>query len=260
MTQNLALQNTQPTSLFPSEQEWKTIVEQAQVLQKSGFLPVAVKSPEQAIAIALKGREIGVPMMQAFAHISVINGKTSVSSELQLALIYKNCSGAIVDYVQTNNEVCTIDAQRPGRKKQRFSFSMEDAKRAGLTEKENWKKYPAAMLRARCVSVVAHAMFPDSIIGIVSQEDEVSETIDCEPLDVTSETTASPIMTPKSMSREELGAAIDKCITKLKLPDASVAQLLQEEFKKTSSNLLSDTEMTKLLSILQAEVSRQGMK
>jgi hypothetical protein len=42
---------------------------------------------------------------------------------------------------------------------------MEDAKVAGLLSKDTWKKYPEAMLRARCVAIVARALFPDAIMG-----------------------------------------------------------------------------------------------
>jgi hypothetical protein len=36
-----------------------------------------------------------------------------------------------------------------------FRFTIEDAGCAGLLAKDNWRKYPAAMLRARCISAVA---------------------------------------------------------------------------------------------------------
>lgn len=259
MEKSLTIQNTTGMPLLPSQAEWEMIKEQATIFVKTGFLPAAVKTPEQAIAIAIKGREIGVPMMQAFSHISVINGKPSISAELMLALIYKNCRGAVVEYLQSSNDLCVVEARRPGGKKQRFTFSIDDAKRAGLAAKENWVKYPAAMLRARAVSAAAHAVFPDAIMGIESNDAAIPETADCEPVDVTAETTTASITKPKELTRKELGIEIDKCIKALKLPEESVAQLLQEEFKK-KSNDLSDTEMGKLLAIMQAEMAKTGTK
>lgn len=53
-------------SLFPSETEWKMLKEQATMAVKSGFLPRAVDTPEKAIVIALKGRELGIPPDASF--------------------------------------------------------------------------------------------------------------------------------------------------------------------------------------------------
>ena len=40
----------------------------------TGFLPDSIRSPEQAFAIALKGRELGIPPMMAFAGLYIIKG------------------------------------------------------------------------------------------------------------------------------------------------------------------------------------------
>lgn len=152
-------------SLLPSEAEWKLSKEMVLVFIKTGMLPSAIKTPEQAMLVAIKGREMGIPMLHAFAHIHVIQGKPTISSELMLALIYKNIPGAIVDFLETTNSKCVIEAKRPGGKPSLFIFSMEDAKLAGMTGKDNWHKHPAAMLRARCVSAMARAVFPDALMG-----------------------------------------------------------------------------------------------
>ena len=50
---------------------------------------------------------------------------------------------------------------------------MEDAKRAGLGGKDNWRKYPKAMLRARCISGALRAWAPDAIGAGVYVEGEI---------------------------------------------------------------------------------------
>lgn len=178
-------------SLNPSETEWATLKSQAQMAVSSGFLPSSVNTPEKAVIIALKGRELGIPMMQAYSSIHVISGKPSASAELMMALIYKNCPGAIVNYINNDNESCEIEAIRPGGKPALFSFSMSDAKDAGLLSNPTWKKYPRAMLRSRCVSEMARAVFPDAIMGVsytpeelgaeVTEEGEVLKDVTSEP-------------------------------------------------------------------------------
>ncbi len=168
----------QPAFTLPSGQEWMLIKEQASLVVKTGFLPSAIKTPEQAIAVALKGRELGVPMMQAFAHIHIIEGKPSISSELMLALIYRNVSSAIINFVQTDDKACVIHAARSsGQGASKFSFTIEDAKRAGVTGKSNWVKYPAAMLRARAISAMARAVFADAIMGCSYTPEELGAEV-----------------------------------------------------------------------------------
>jgi hypothetical protein len=151
---------------MPGPQEWAMLKEQAQLAVRSKLLPAGISTPEQAVIIALKGREIGVPPMQAFSHIHVIKGKPAISAELMLALIYKNCPGSVISYLQTDAHACRIQAKRPGNEKpSEFSFTIEEAKMAGLTSKDSWRQYPAAMLRARCISLMARAIFPDAIMG-----------------------------------------------------------------------------------------------
>lgn len=145
---------------------------------KSGFLPTSIRTAEQAIIIMLKGRELGIPPMQAFSSIAVVSGKPTMSAELMLSMIYKNVSGAIVDIVTTNDKECKIEAKRPNGKKTVFTFTMEDAKRANLTGKGPWLTYPAAMLRARCISSMARAMFPDALSGVVYTAEELGAQVD----------------------------------------------------------------------------------
>ncbi|MBV9282954.1 MAG: hypothetical protein JOZ41_23015, partial [Chloroflexi bacterium] len=54
---------------------WTVLREQADVLVRSGFLPHGVNTPEKAISIVMKGRELGIPPMYALSNIAVINGK-----------------------------------------------------------------------------------------------------------------------------------------------------------------------------------------
>ncbi len=147
---------------------------------RSGFLPASIKTSEQAIIIILKGRELGIPPMQAFSNIAVVNGKPTMSAELMLSMIYRNVPGAIVNYLHTDETKCVIEAQRPLGKPTTFKFTMDDAKRANLAGKGPWISYPAAMLRARCVSAMARAMFSDALSGVVYTAEELEGTDDQE--------------------------------------------------------------------------------
>lgn len=159
---------------LPGQQEWLMIEKICMYGVKSSLLPSTVNTIEKAIIIALKAREIGVPTMLGFSHINVVNGKPAISSELMLSLIFRNCPGAVIEYLETSNDVCKINARRPGQTRfSTFTYSIDDAKKANLDNKDTWKKFPAAMLRARCISAMARALFPDAIMGCSYTPDEL---------------------------------------------------------------------------------------
>lgn len=152
--------------------EWQVMREQAGILVKTGFLPEAIRTPEQAIAIMLKGRELNVPAMYALSNIVVIKGKPVANSELMLALIYRDHGDNAIRFTQSDEKVCTIAYRRQSwAEPEMFSFSMEDAKQAGLLSNQTWQKYPKAMLRARCISAVARMAFADTIGGLYTPEE-----------------------------------------------------------------------------------------
>lgn len=163
---------------LPTIQEFQTMKELGTMAVKSGLIPTSINTPEKAVIIMLKGRELGIPPMQAFSSIAVVNGKPTMSAELMLAMIYKNVPGAIVNFDITDSKKCEISAKRPNGKSTKFSFTMDDAKTANLTGKGPWMTYPAAMLRARCVSAMARAMFPDALSGVVYTPEELGAEVD----------------------------------------------------------------------------------
>lgn len=164
-------------SLFPTEQEFKILKEQAEIFVKSGFLPKAVNTSEKAITIALKGRELGLPPLTAFAHIHVIEGKPTMSAELMLAQLYKHIPGFIANFTETSNSACIIKAKRPNGEWAEFAFTEADAQSAGLLMKPVWKQYRKAMLRARCISAMARVMGPDALMGVSYTPEELGADV-----------------------------------------------------------------------------------
>lgn len=190
------------TAAFPTESEFKMLKEMGKMAVDSGFLPNSIRNQTQAVIIMLKARELGIPPMQAFSSIAVVNNRPAISSELMLSLIYKNVTGAIVNVIETDANKCVIEAQRPGGKVTRFVWTMEDAKRANLAGKGNWNTYPAAMLRARCISAMARAMFPDALAGNVYTPEELGaetnvagEVIDAPKFEVPAEEIRPAVIT-----------------------------------------------------------------
>lgn len=138
----------------------------------SGMLPAGIKTPQQALLIMQKGAEIGVPSTYALASIHVIEGKPSCSAELLMALVRRAYGQAAIRVKTATNEECVVEYREAGWDGvSQLSFSIADAKVAGLAEKAMWKKYPRAMLRSRAVSECVRTAFPECIAGLYTPEE-----------------------------------------------------------------------------------------
>lgn len=156
------------TDAFAVANQISQLKELGSTLVKSGLLPAGIKSAEAAVVIILKGRELGLPPMQALSHVHVVNGKPTLSAEVMLAMALQRGHRVVV--AESTNERATIKGQRLESfakygPEQSLTFSMEDARTAGVTGNPTWKKYPAAMLRARAISAFMRMFAPDVLMG-----------------------------------------------------------------------------------------------
>ena len=205
--------------LLPSKDVWTHWKAQGSELIKSGFLPDAIKTPEQFLAIVLKGRECGVPPMQACSHINIIKGKPTMSAELMLSQILKNCPTAKIWFPVRSDECVEVRCIRAGRENV-FRYSIQDAKRAGLLNKSSWQMYPRAMLHARVVSEMARSVFPDCINGISYTPEELGAEVNDDGEVVTVEATTTKTETQK-LATEDSTSPVDTPKVEAK-PDAPV--------------------------------------
>jgi hypothetical protein len=154
----------------PTQAEFDTMREQANTLVKTGFLPVSIKTAEQALAIILTGRELGVPAMTALNGINVIQGKPTVSPQLMLGLIGR--SGLLEDIkIKVDDAGATVLMKRRGRTAHTEFFGYEEAKAMGLLTKDNYKKQATTMYKWRAVSACARIVFPDVLLGLYTHEE-----------------------------------------------------------------------------------------
>lgn len=142
----------------------------ADVLVKSGFLPESVKTPAQAAAIMIAGRELGFSVMQSFRCIYIVKGKPAMSAQSMGAKI--KAAGHYYHVDELSNERCQITFRRTGSPAPyTHTFTMDDAKAAGLAGSDTWRKYPKAMLYSRCMSAGARIEMPDVIEGMYTPEE-----------------------------------------------------------------------------------------
>ena len=162
---------------MPTTTEWQTMVEMAGVLIKSNMLPGGIRTQEQAVAVILKGHELGLQPMQSFALIHVISGKPTASSEFMLGLLARG--GVTWNWIEKgDNGKAIIEFRREGFEPVCGTFTKEEAQQARLTGKDTWKNYPANMLRARAVANGARMIGPDLLMGMSYTPEEMGADVD----------------------------------------------------------------------------------
>lgn len=137
-------------------------------LANSNLLPEALrKKPEDIFVTLLTGRELGLSPMQSIRGLYVVNGKAVMSADMMVALVLSRrevCE--FFRLVESTDEKAIYQTKRTGSEPVTMSFTAKQAQQAGLTGKGTWKAYPAAMLRARCASALARAVYPDLVAGV----------------------------------------------------------------------------------------------
>jgi hypothetical protein len=142
-----------PIAIVPRdfEQVWRM----ATVLSQTSMVPKDFRNkPEETAAAIMYGLEIGLSPVTAVQSIAVINGRPSLFGDVLPALMRRHGhrleetvhgSGSSMKAVVT---LVRKDGERITR-----SFSMEDAKKAGLSTKTGpWQQYPQRMLQLRARS------------------------------------------------------------------------------------------------------------
>ena len=180
MSSNTALAIIQPTDLRTSSAAFEpTSAEEAYKLAETlidgKLLPAGITTPAAAFTIIVAGRELGLTAMQALRSIHIIKGKPTLSADLILALVKRNPACKRFQMTESSEKIATYCTQRVGEDPTTMSFTIAQAQRAGLLSNDNWKRFPEAMLRARCIAALARAVYPDVVLGIYEHEEMMSE-------------------------------------------------------------------------------------
>lgn len=151
----------------------------SQSLFQSGLYP-NTKNPHGAYAIVQYGYELGIGPMMALQNINLIQGRPAASGQLMLSLAMSR--GVTLHVEEESIERCAILFKR-GSMEYRSEFTADDAKTAGLSGKDNWRKWPKEMLYWRAVAKGVRRIAPEAVMGLYTP-DEVSsgDVVDVAPV------------------------------------------------------------------------------
>ena len=162
-----------------------SIAELSGDFQGSLLLPRHLRNPADLALVMHMGDVLGIDPRQAIWSMHVIDGKPSMSADLMAAVCMRSQACEYLMPVMVTSTRCEYAAKRRGWPAEvRMSFSWEDAQRAGLTSRDNWKKYPSAMLKARCLTMICRSTFPDLLAGVYDGDELSRESLAEKPLAV----------------------------------------------------------------------------
>lgn len=154
--------------------------ELATLYSRSTFAGKDLKgSPENCLLIILSAMELGFMPMQGMRMFSIISGKVALTADGIAALVMKRRD--VCEYLtmkELTDDHCTYVGKRVGGQEFSYTFTMADAKKAGLIN-HMYQKFPRPMLRARCISAISKAGFPDLAAGLY--EDDTGEITGNQP-------------------------------------------------------------------------------
>lgn len=150
----------------------------AERLAGASLLPRDYMNKPANVLLAMDmGDAMGIPPIQAINEIHVIEGKPSASANLIGAMVRRAGHKLRVQGDDKSATAQIIRADDPD-----FTFEVtwdiDRAKQAGLMSgKNNWAKYPAAMLKARAITEVARAATPDALYGVIYTPEELGAVV-----------------------------------------------------------------------------------
>lgn len=174
----------------------------AEILAASDLVPKDFKGKPENCLIAMQwGAEVGLKALQSLQGIAVINGRPAMWGDSLIALARNS---PLCEYVVESDDghTATCKVKRRGEPEQVRTFSMDDAKRAGLAGKQGpWLQYPQRMRQLRARAFALRDVFPDVLRGLPVAEEVMDLPVDMGPAAEVSK------WTPEQMTAADEAAA-----------------------------------------------------
>ena len=139
----------------------------ATAVAKSGLF--GIKSPEQGVALMLIAQAEGLHPAIAARDYHVIQGRPALKADAMLARF--QAAGGKVNWDHYDDYRVTGTFTHPAGGSVTITWTLEQAQKIGLAGKENWAKYPRAMLRARVISEGIRTVYPGCVVGVYTPEE-----------------------------------------------------------------------------------------
>lgn len=184
------------TELVPLSPTWVDVISPAvnlaERISRTDFVPTALRGrPEAVLACILTGHEIGIGPMASLAKIAIIEGRPTMAAELMRAL---GLSAGHEYWVEeaTDTRVIVAGRRHGSDHVTKVTWTRDQATKAGLAGRQNWQRYPRAMLLARATAELARLVWPDALGGVAYATEELEDTPELSPSNPVAKQEATP--------------------------------------------------------------------
>jgi hypothetical protein len=151
---------------------------------ESGLFGIGKQAQSQCIVKMFAGKDLGIGPFTAIKEIYIIQGRMTLSSHLMALLIKKH---PLYNYKikEHTDQLCSIEFFENGESQGISTFTLDDAKKAGLTtDQKLYSKYTKNMLYSRAMSNGAKWYCPLVFGGGVYTPEEIQETTEQSFIDI----------------------------------------------------------------------------
>jgi len=128
-----------------------------------------INNKDQAVALMLLCQAEGLHPAIAARDYHLIQGRPALKADAMLARFQQ--AGGKVEWKEYTDAKVTGLFSHPQGGSLEVSWSLAQAKAIGIANKDNWKNYPRAMLRARVVSEGIRSVYPGCVVGVYTPEE-----------------------------------------------------------------------------------------
>lgn len=166
------IQTTQSGGFDLSPRNFEQALTFSEYLADSDMVPKDFKGKPANCLIAMQwGAELGLKPLQALQNLAVINGRPALWGDAVIALVR---SSPLCEFVIETDDgsAATCRVKRRGEPEQSRTFSVDDAKQAGLQGKQGpWSQFPKRMRQMRARAFALRDVFPDVLRGLPVAEE-----------------------------------------------------------------------------------------
>lgn len=203
----------QAMPVVPFEQQ----VTIANAFVRSGLF--GVKNVDQALSLMAICEAEGLHPAKAVQEYHVIQGRPALKADAMLARFQR--AGGKVSWTTYTDECVSGTFSHQAGGSVEIKWTIEQARKIKLTDKDNWKNYPRSMLRSRCISEGVRSVYPGIATGMYT----VDEVQDMAPSQPQGATRVESTVTLPSIDDGDLAALSDDLRSSINL------EALQEKWK-----------------------------
>lgn len=151
-------------------------IRHAKVIATAGeALGPAYRDRPGAVLLAVEwARARGIDIFVAIQGVNFINGKAVIDATLQRDLA---AAAGYHTIVQSGETSATVIVERAGEELGRATYSLDDARTAGLLGKKNWQQHPKEMLVARATTQALRWHAPGVMTGLLIADEAESDPV-----------------------------------------------------------------------------------